>query len=256
MAGVCQIYNTKTNKRYIGSSIDIDRRLKEHYRNLKNHKHCNQHLQNAWNKYEEYLVFEPLEYCEPDECLKLEQKYIDYYDSANREFGYNIDKQAASAGKKLSDETKLKISIAHTGKKISQDVIEKVRLANTGKKKPRQSITMKEKYKNGYKITRFNECDIEKQNEWRNNLSIAANKYFSDFNNRPEGYYLKCIFSNDIKYYPSLREAARQLSIDKAGIKYVLNNKEGYMKKLNCTFVLISKEEFLQNGGVNYGMWR
>lgn len=30
MAGVYQIYNTKTNKRYIGSSIDIDRRLKEH----------------------------------------------------------------------------------------------------------------------------------------------------------------------------------------------------------------------------------
>jgi hypothetical protein len=36
----------------------------------------------------------------------LEQQYIDYYDSANREFGYNIDSQAASAGKHLSEETK------------------------------------------------------------------------------------------------------------------------------------------------------
>lgn len=30
MAGVYQIYNKETNKRYIGSSINIERRLKEH----------------------------------------------------------------------------------------------------------------------------------------------------------------------------------------------------------------------------------
>ena len=63
MSGVYQIYNTETNKRYIGSSIDVERRLKEHLRNLKANRHCNQHLQNAWNRYKEYLVFEPLEYC-------------------------------------------------------------------------------------------------------------------------------------------------------------------------------------------------
>lgn len=53
MAGVYQIFNTETNKRYIGSSIDVERRLKEHKRNLKAHRHSNQHLQNAWNKYED-----------------------------------------------------------------------------------------------------------------------------------------------------------------------------------------------------------
>lgn len=63
MAGVYQIYNEETGKRYIGSSIDVERRLKEHKRNLKAHRHSNQHLQNAWNKYQEYLVFEALEYC-------------------------------------------------------------------------------------------------------------------------------------------------------------------------------------------------
>ena len=120
MAGVYQIFNTETNKRYIGSSIDVERRLKEHKRNLKAHRHNNQHLQNAWNKYEEYLIFEPLEYCEPDQCLKLEQQYIDYYDSANREFGYNIDAQAASAGKHLSEETKQKLSVARKGKNYLQ----------------------------------------------------------------------------------------------------------------------------------------
>lgn len=99
MAGVYQIFNSKTNKRYIGSSIDVQRRLKEHLRNLKANRHCNQHLQNAWNRYREYLV----------------------------------------------------------------------------------------------------------------------------------------------------REASRTLGIDKGGIKYAIQYKEGYMKKLNCTFVLIDKIEFLAN---------
>lgn len=35
MAGVYQIFNTETNKRYIGSSIDVERRLKEHKKILK-----------------------------------------------------------------------------------------------------------------------------------------------------------------------------------------------------------------------------
>lgn len=39
MAGVYQIYNKETNKRYIGSSINIERRLKEHKRNLKANRH-------------------------------------------------------------------------------------------------------------------------------------------------------------------------------------------------------------------------
>lgn len=247
MAGVYQIYNTETGKRYIGSSINIEERLKQHRRKLKSNKHCNQHLQNAWNKYAEYLVFEPLEYCEPDECLKLEQKYIDYYNSANREYGYNIDAQAASAGKHLSEETKQKLRERHLGKKIDPKIVEKIRQANLGKKKPKQSETMKRKYAEGYTIPRFTEVSLDKQIEWRNHLSESAKRRFQDLSNRPEGFYIKCIFSNDIKYYPSLREASRQLNIDKQGIKYALKYKEGYMKKLNCTFVLISKDEYMNN---------
>ena len=247
MAGVYQIYNTETGKRYIGSSINIEERLKQHRRKLKSNKHCNQHLQNAWNKYAEYLVFEPLEYCEPDECLKLEQKYIDYYNSANREYGYNIDAQAASAGKHLSEETKQKLRERHLGKKIDPKIIEKVRQANLGKKRPKQSETMKRKYAGGYTIPRLTDMPLDKQIEWRKHISESTKKRFQKFENRPEGLYVKCVFSNDVKYYPSLREAARQLGIDNSGIKYVIKHTQGYMKKLNCTFILISKDEYINN---------
>lgn len=78
MSGVYQIYNPINNKRYIGSSINVERRLKEHLRNLKKNTHCNVHLQSAYNKYKDVLQFQFLEECEPDECLIFEQYYLDY----------------------------------------------------------------------------------------------------------------------------------------------------------------------------------
>lgn len=47
MSGVYQIYNTINGKRYIGSSIHIEQRFKEHLRNLRANKHANAHLQNC-----------------------------------------------------------------------------------------------------------------------------------------------------------------------------------------------------------------
>lgn len=244
MAGVYQIYNRETNKRYIGSSIDIERRLKEHKRNLKANRHSNQHLQNAWNKYQEYLIFEALEYCEPDQCLKLEQQYINYYDSANREFGYNIDSQAASAGKHLSEETKQKISKAHTGKKVPAEIVEKIRKANTGKSKLKQSETMRRKYKDGYMIPRFTDVSADKQIAWRSHLSEGQIKRYTDYSNRPKGVALKVLFMDGrIEQYSSMREAARNLGIDKGAIKYVLDNTNGFMKKLDCYFMKVVGEK-------------
>lgn len=109
MSGIYQIYNPINNKRYIGSSINVERRLKEHLRNLEKNRHCNDHLQSAYNKYKDVLQFQFLEECEPDECLIFEQYYLDYYKSYIREFGYNIDPEAKYAGKHLSEEKKKEI---------------------------------------------------------------------------------------------------------------------------------------------------
>lgn len=88
MSGVYQIYNTVNGKRYIGSSIHIEQRFKEHLRNLRANKHVNAHLQSAWNKYGEHsFILEEVELCEPDQCLKVEQEYIDYYHIRNTQ-GY------------------------------------------------------------------------------------------------------------------------------------------------------------------------
>lgn len=48
------------NKAYVGSSFNIERRIIQHKSDLKNQRHDNPHLQNAYNKYNEFN-FEILE---------------------------------------------------------------------------------------------------------------------------------------------------------------------------------------------------
>lgn len=249
-SGVYQIYNPINEKRYIGSSIDIARRLKEHRRDLIGNRHHNEHLQNAWNKYGDVLEFKPLEYCEPENLLELEQLYIDYYNSADRQFGYNIDAIAdhAKPGFHLSEETKMKISKSNSGKKRSPKVIEKCRKAQIGVPKPKQSETMKRKYANGEStLPRYNQVSEEKQKLWSKHSSEACKRRYSDYSNRPAGYFLKVELQDETLYFPSLREAARRLGIDKGGISYVIKHRNGHMKKLNCYISYITESEFIQS---------
>lgn len=51
MIGVYGIVHIHTRKAYVGSSVNIERRFKEHIKTLNKDKHHCKHLQNAWNKY-------------------------------------------------------------------------------------------------------------------------------------------------------------------------------------------------------------
>lgn len=87
-SGIYCIINIKNNKKYIGSSINITRRLSSHRAYLRSNSHINRILQNAWNKYTSQC-FEcyVLEFCNEDLLLEREQFYID---QLNPE--YNITK--------------------------------------------------------------------------------------------------------------------------------------------------------------------
>lgn len=51
MIGLYAIVNIKNNAAYVGSTNDIDRRIKEHKTKLNANKHYSHRLQRAWNKY-------------------------------------------------------------------------------------------------------------------------------------------------------------------------------------------------------------
>lgn len=142
-------------KIYIGSSVNLYRRWNEHKRDLNANQHCNQHLQNAWGKYGELnFVFEVLELVDCEILLIREQYWIDTLTPYNKKIGFNIAviANAPTKGKKLSIETRSRISDAlkgkkksfehikksaegHRGKKLSRAHIDKIVSKNTGKKR-------------------------------------------------------------------------------------------------------------------------
>jgi group I intron endonuclease len=113
-SGVYKITNKKNGKFYIGSTMNFKQRFNDHKKLLRNDKHPNQHLQNAWNKYGEgSFMFDILLKIKPEKKLLLfeEQTLIDKLNACDKNIGYNLSKIAGSTiGYKYSEESKLKMS--------------------------------------------------------------------------------------------------------------------------------------------------
>lgn len=99
-------------QRYVGSSVNIERRIKVHFKGLQNKDHQNRFLQRAYNKYgRDYFRVEILEECSKEILLEREQFYMD------QEHKYNLSKKAAAGGIKWTIERKLKHSEKLKGNK-------------------------------------------------------------------------------------------------------------------------------------------
>ena len=116
--GIYRILNTKNNKFYIGSSINLYKRICEHIRLLNLGKHPNLVLQRSYNKNSEYYKIEILEIVKEDigrkELLQVEQKYLDKYHSYDSNIGYNYNPTAT--GVLFTKEIKEKMSNSLKGK--------------------------------------------------------------------------------------------------------------------------------------------
>ena len=110
ICGIYKIVNNVNKKIYIGQSININRRFREHKSKLRYDKHINRYLQNSWNKYnEENFEFDIVEECTEDLLDDREKYWIKFYKSNNKKYGYNGD-DGGNKKKHLSEETKEKIS--------------------------------------------------------------------------------------------------------------------------------------------------
>lgn len=159
MQGIYRIYNRSAERSYVGSSIDIEKRLRQHKSALKRGSHANYLLQDAWDKYgESCFVFEAIKEVENAGLLLAhEQIYLD------NGFGgkqlYNLLKKAKGSWNKglpRSDECKEKLSMAQTkwlqthkhqweGRRHTQENKDRARIRTTQyyvtHKHPRKGVT-------------------------------------------------------------------------------------------------------------------
>ena len=109
-SGIYKIQSaTEPEKFYIGSSVNIQSRKRQHFSMLKLNKHDATYLQNYYNKYgKDCLIFHVIEECNQELLIQREQYYIDTLKPV-----FNSRKNAESNfGHKFSEEVKQNMSKA------------------------------------------------------------------------------------------------------------------------------------------------
>lgn len=117
---------------YVGSAVDFDQRWAVHRYELKNNIHHCIALQRAYKKYGlDKLIFEKIAFCEKQELIRMEQKFIDELKPA-----YNACKTAGSRlGTKHNEKTRAKIGAASRGRIVSEEARKNLSAALKGKPK-------------------------------------------------------------------------------------------------------------------------
>jgi group I intron endonuclease len=127
MIGIYKIQSiSKPERIYIGSSVRLKIREKEHFASLKYNRHHSPQLQHHYNKYGrndlQFSIF--LSNCKKEELIFLEQCFINIYDPyfnvckiAGNTLGYkHTEATKLKMCKPLSEEHKLHLSESHLGK--------------------------------------------------------------------------------------------------------------------------------------------
>ena len=178
--GIYKITNVVDNKIYIGCASNVRTRKNGHLHDLKNNYHKNSYLQNAWNKHGEVnFKFEVVELCDIKLLHEKEHFWVSYYNSLDRNIGYNLKPTDPNGCSIHSEETKEKLRQANKGKKPSLACTDAGKIYNASKECKMNLIEARKKLKD----IDFNIVNAHKRKSIKNiitgevyeSLAMAAN---------------------------------------------------------------------------------
>lgn len=262
-SGIYKITCKNNNKSYVGYATCLYDRIRCHIKDFNKGMHCNKHLLNTVKKYSiESLIWEILELCEKSELCKRENYWAKLLNVHNKKYGFNIKPTSddiyighsketierirlKNIGKKLSIESKKRISDSRTGIKVSKEGIEKIKAER--KKRFKKSILVFDHNSNFIKKYDYYREYIEEYNLWdkpvkytlnrnlfvyKNHIIVYENiKYINLLKNR-----IKLIAKYNenmeiIKIYTNATEVAKQEKIDNSYISKVCRKGGGLTGK-------------------------
>lgn len=144
-SGIYFIKCLSTGKCYIGQTNNLDKRLCGHRSDLKCGRHHNILLQRSYYKYgKDNFEFGVLKRCELAELDQNEREFIDIFNSILD--GFNIE-NGGNRQKTISDETRLKMSLAKKGKpsplkgtKMTELARTNISIAHKGLPSPKKGV--------------------------------------------------------------------------------------------------------------------
>lgn len=174
--------------KYIGKTIDIDKRYKQHIKNYTNKKS----LKNSWVssllQYGLQPMLEIVEICDESKWQEREQYWIKYY----KELGFDL-KNMTNGGD------------GNTGLKMSDTSKEKIRRANLGKKSSKEKIAKISNWAKG-------------NNKIQKNLKLGSKKSQIPIIQKTKDGEI-------IKEWESLQQAADELGIERSNISHCLRGR-------------------------------
>jgi group I intron endonuclease len=178
-SGIYIIRNSVNAKVYVGSTVLLAKRFREHHTALKRNGHHSKLLQRFANKYGiETLSFELLALCTVSELLKVEQQFLDQFQCYKSALGFNTCLIAGtSLGVKHSEETRQKVRLANLGKKLTPEHRAKVSAAGRGRKQSAEHIEKRAAAKRGVQINkqgRLNMSKAQKQRHAENGPQVLS----------------------------------------------------------------------------------
>lgn len=219
---VYKIINLETGDFYIGSTYDINSRIRAHLYMLRKNIHHSVYLQNAWNKYgQNKFIFHVLEFVPENRLLELEQVYIDGLKPV-----YNTSKNSSSPMKdrKHSEKTRIKMS-GKTPWNLGVNRTEEEKLL--------MSLGQKESFKRNpqrRELSRKIMKDIIQKNggsTFKGKHHTEKNKkYFREL--RKSKKRIICITTGEV--FEAQIDAARKYKIKQGHISEVLNGKRASVR--------------------------